>query len=141
MIVFLKTSEEAKCDEVSVCNWKYTSTLPDVKEMTTEYDADTETWQVKVAGVALRDSADSGTQSDLQINGVSQTVLTHSDTMAVFTVTDVKDLVQKDLNLFFPIGLPEGHDLVRAGITLEPKLTSISPNVGTTGRTLITATI
>jgi hypothetical protein len=71
MIVFLKTSEEAKCDEVSVCNWKYTSTLPDVKEMTTEYDADTETWQVKVAGVALRDSADSGTQSDLQINGVS----------------------------------------------------------------------
>jgi hypothetical protein len=71
MIVFLKASEEAVCDEVSVCNWLYTSSVPEVTEMTTEYDADTENWQVKVVGTALRDSAESGTTSDLQINGVS----------------------------------------------------------------------
>jgi hypothetical protein len=61
--------------------------------------------------------------------------------MAVFTVTEVNDLVQTDLNLFFPVGVPKGHDLVKVGITLEPKLTQISPNVGTPAKTLITATI
>jgi hypothetical protein len=85
----------------------------------------------------LRDSAEAGEVSDLQIGGVSQTMKSHSDTMAVFTVTDVQDVASTDLNLFFPIGIPEGHDLVRAGITLEPKLMSITPNVGTPGSTLV----
>lgn len=71
LIVFLKTSEEAVCDEVNVCNWSYTDTLPEVTAMTPEYDVDTETWTVKVEGTTLRDSAESGTTSDLQINGVS----------------------------------------------------------------------
>jgi hypothetical protein len=71
MIVFLKTSEEAVCDEINVCNWEYTSTLPTITEMTTEFDADNEKWQVKLVGTALRDTADSGETSDLQINGVS----------------------------------------------------------------------
>jgi hypothetical protein len=71
MIVFLKTSEESTCDEVNVCNWKYTDTLPEVTEMSIEFDDTAEKWQVKVVGTALRDSAESGTTSDLQINGMS----------------------------------------------------------------------
>lgn len=66
---------------------------------------------------------------------------THSDTMAVFSITDVQDVTSKDLNLYFPVGIPEGHDLVRAGITLEPKLMMITPNAGSPGGTLVTATV
>jgi len=61
--------------------------------------------------------------------------------MAVFTVTEVSDLESKDMNLFFPVGLPKGHDKVRAGINLEPKLVKITPNVGSVGGTWITATV
>jgi hypothetical protein len=61
--------------------------------------------------------------------------------MAVFTVDEVLALTSTDLNLFFPVGLPEGHELVRAGITVEPKLMMVSPNVGTPGSTLIRATV
>jgi len=87
VIVFLKTSEEAKCSE-SDCAWQYTATLPTVTEMTTEFDADTGVWLVKVVGEGMRDSAEAGEMSDLQINSVSQTVRSHSDTMAVFEVID-----------------------------------------------------
>jgi len=46
-----------------------------------------------------------------------------------------------DINLFFPVGIPAGHDLIKAGITLEPKLMSLTPNDGTYAGTLITASV
>jgi hypothetical protein len=61
--------------------------------------------------------------------------------MAVFIVSDATNLESKDLNLYFPIGIPEGHELVKAGITLEPKLMMVTPNSGSNGGTLIQATI
>jgi hypothetical protein len=45
------------------------------------------------------------------------------------------------LNLFFPVGLPKGHELVRAGFTLTPKFVSMTPNAGTNGSTLVQATV
>jgi hypothetical protein len=39
VVVFLKTSEEAQCAGTT-CKWQYTSTLPVVTEMTTEFDLD-----------------------------------------------------------------------------------------------------
>jgi hypothetical protein len=89
----------------------------------------------------LRDSAESGEYSDLQINGISQDVKSHSDTMAVFIITDVLDLQSTDLNLFFPVGLPNGHEIIRAGFTLEPKFMMITPSAGTPGGTLVQATV
>jgi hypothetical protein len=61
--------------------------------------------------------------------------------MAVFEIIDVQDTNSLDLNLFFPVGLPKGHDIIRAGITLEPKLLSITPNDGTPGGTWITVSV
>lgn len=43
--------------------------------------------------------------------------------------------------LYWPVGLPAGHGFVAAGITLEPKITKITPNAGSAGGTLITATV
>jgi len=133
LIVFLKTSEEAICDETTVCNWKYSSSVPTVTEMTSEFDIDNGKWLVKVVGTGFAGVA------DLQINGVSQLSVTQTDTMLTFTVTEVQDLVSTDVNLFFPIGLPAGHDIIKAGVTLTPKLISLTPNAGTPGGTLITA--
>jgi hypothetical protein len=45
------------------------------------------------------------------------------------------------LNLFFDVGLPAGHEIIRAGITLEPKFMMITPNSGTPGGTLVQATV
>jgi hypothetical protein len=90
----------------------------------------------------LRDSAEAGDVSDLQIGGVSQEVSTHTDTMAVFNIIDVPDVTTaEEHNLYFPVGIPAGHDLIRAGFTLEPRLVMVSPNAGTTGSTLITALV
>jgi hypothetical protein len=109
--------------------------------MTTEFDVDSGNWEVKIVGTGLRDSADVGEVSDMQINKVSQDMKSHSDTMAVFTITDVLDLQSTDVNLFFPVGIPEGHDLVRAGINVEPRLMMVTPNSGTIASTLVTATV
>lgn len=57
MVVFLKTSEEAMCSG-DICKWKYTSTLPTVTEMTTEFDSDTGKWLVKITGTGLGATAD-----------------------------------------------------------------------------------
>jgi len=61
--------------------------------------------------------------------------------MSVYEVTNVNDFTSTNLNLFFPVGLPEGHENVRAGVTFEPKFMMVSPNSGTPGSTLITATV
>jgi len=109
--VMLKTSEEAQCTS-PVCNWSYVEPTPTITAdgMTKEFDPDSNppAWKIKIAGTGLRDSAASGAMSDLQINGVSQTVLSHTDTLAIFTVTNVPNLTLKNLawNLFFPAGLP-----------------------------------
>ena len=39
------------------------------------------------------------------------------------------------------MGIPEGHSVVEAPLTLTPKLVSISPNSGSIGGTLITAVV
>jgi len=61
--------------------------------------------------------------------------------MLVFNIKDAKDLKSTDINLFFPVGLPKGHDIIRKGISLEPKLVSISPSVGSLGGTLVSAVV
>jgi hypothetical protein len=66
LVVFLKVSEEAKCDDDKVCNYKYTATIPKVTEMKTEFDAASEKWQVKIKGTNL-----GAVKPDLEINKVN----------------------------------------------------------------------
>lgn len=73
--------------------------------------------------------------------GKIQEIASHSDTMAVFNIIDAETLENTDIDLFFPIGLPEGNDIIKAGFTLEPRFMSMTPRSGTTGETLITAIV
>jgi hypothetical protein len=107
--------------------------------MTTEFDVDSGKWLVKMTGTSLGDTAEAA--GDLQIDGNSQPLKSTAADMSVYEVTNVKDFTSTNLNLFFPVGLPEGHEKVRAGVTFEPKFMMVSPNSGTPGSTLITATV
>jgi len=45
------------------------------------------------------------------------------------------------MKLYFAVGLPANHAVIAAGITLTPKLMSITPNEGGEGSALIEAFI
>ena len=45
------------------------------------------------------------------------------------------------MNLFFPVGLPANHEVIRAGLNLEPRLMSVAPNVMYNAGGLLTAVI
>jgi len=64
-----------------------------------------------------------------------------SETEANFKVDDVDTNVVSGMKMYFDVGVPYGRDIVSASLTLEPKLVSVSPNVGSAGGTLITAKV
>jgi len=74
------------------------------------------------------------------VDDVTQETVSVSETEALFSITDVSDSAATSVVLYFPVGIPEGHDTFADGLTLEPRLTRISPNEGSTGGSLITAT-
>jgi hypothetical protein len=76
------------------------------------------------------------------VDGVTQETVSVSETEALFTITDAQGGAAEDtaVFLYFPEGIPEGHDAFDAGLALEPRLTRVSPNEGSTGGSLITAT-
>jgi len=76
------------------------------------------------------------------VDGVTQETVSVSETEALFRITDVSDSAAPSVVLYFPVGIPEGHGAFTegGGLTLEPRLTRISPNEGSTGGSLITAT-
>jgi hypothetical protein len=104
----------------------------------TEFDADAEVWQVIIKGTDFPEEAGA---AELEINQVPQKALALTAAEAVFEITSIEDLKPSGIHLFFPVGIPEGHAIVQEGFTLEPKLTSISPNEGSFRQTLITAIV
>ena len=76
------------------------------------------------------------------VDGITQETVSVSETEALFSITDAQGGAAEESSvvLYFPIGLPEGHEAFDAGLALEPRLTGISPNEGSTGGSLITAT-
>jgi hypothetical protein len=108
--------------------------------MTTEFDATAgaEGWDVVIAGTGF--TGDASTVS-FEVGGTAQTGTEVTATQAKFRVSDVTSGTLASPFLYFPVGLPAEHALVAAGATLEPRLTQISPNVGSVGGTEIIATV
>lgn len=67
-MVFLKTSEEAKCADNICKNYTYTSALPKVTNMTTAFDATSGTWDLSLTGTGF-----TGTP-EFVVGGVKQTI-------------------------------------------------------------------
>lgn len=79
--------------------------------------------------------------NQLEINGREQTTHSVTPTDAYFTITDVDDLVSQGLRVYFEKGNGLGTTVLDAGLTLEPKLTEITPNAGSIGGSVIVATV
>ena len=138
VVVFLKTSEEAKCD-ISVCgSFTYTDTIPKVTEVKPIFDEASGTWEVELTGTGF-----TGTPNNVEffVGSTKQTTKSVEATKAYFTINDVTDLVLKKSKVFFEVGLPEGKELVAQDIMLTPKFTGISPVSGSVGGSIITATV
>ena len=66
-----------------------------------------------------------------------------NSTTAIFRVSNVNGWVLSNMMVYFDVGLPEGYNTVIVGksFTLEPRLISVSPNVGSVGGSLLMAKI
>lgn len=54
----------------------------------------------------------------------------------------MKDIISKNVKFYLPIGSPDGMEIFQSmGITLDPKLLSVSPTVGSIGGSLITMSV
>lgn len=136
VITFLKTSEEALCVPNATCAWTYTSTVPEVTGFRTQWDSSSQYWTVVVTGTGFTGTTDT---TELNVNGRAQTTISLSSTEAVFRIADIQGWTLSNVNVYFDVGLPKGHNTVVQGRTwnLEPKVTSISPNAGSVGGSLL----
>lgn len=140
VITFLKTSEEALCVPNDTCAWTYISRIPEVTNIATQWDSRNNYWTVVVTGTGFTGTTDT---TELNVKGRVQTTISVSATQAVFRVVDIQGWTLSNINVYFDVGFPKGHDTVIAGktFTLEPKLTSISPNTGSLGGSLLIAQV
>jgi hypothetical protein len=53
----------------------------------------------------------------------------------------MKDTSSSTIDLYSDLGIPDGFSIVKKGLTLSPKLVTISPSQGSSGGTVITATV
>jgi hypothetical protein len=106
--------------------------------MNNNFDATAGNWELTLTGTDFPTTTEG---IDFFIGTKRQTVKSITATSAVVTVTDISDLSFSGAKIYFPVGKPKGSEVVGAQVTLTPKLMQISPNSGSTGGSLITATI
>jgi hypothetical protein len=116
----------------------YTNLLPKISAAVTEYEATTKTWKVKATGSGFTGTTDT---VKLVVGGIEQVTDSISESEAIFTITNVTSSVLKDVNLYFPIGLPEGNSILNAGLALSMKPESFTPTTGSVGGTLLTMVV
>jgi hypothetical protein len=138
MIVFLKTSEEAKCEPLSKCKYTWNFFIPDIHEFSVFFDESTYEWMLKATGETF--SGDT-TTTEMLIGGLKQTTTSVSNTQALFKIDNVTSQSLKNNVLYFDAGIPKNHSLVEATKEIQPKLVSITPTSGSIGGSLITARI
>jgi hypothetical protein len=142
LIVFLKTSEEATCLPTEACTWAYTSTIPEVRNISTHWDTASQKWQVIINGTGFTGSA---ATTVLLVNGVQQTTVSqdNSANYTIFEITDIAGTTLQNMKVYFDVGTPAGHDTIIDGASLElqPKLISLSIQEGSAGGSLIQARV
>lgn len=137
-VVFLKTSEESKC-EGDKCKMTFTSVLPTLTSAAVEFDTTLNEWIYAVVGTGFTGDAST---SELKIGGLDQTVHEFSATRVAFKLNNLTSTSLSAAKLYFDIGIPENHAVVsNTTLVTEPKLVSISISEGSVGGSNITANI
>ena len=97
---------------------------------------------LKFVGINLGDNLDSS-NVEVHIDGFKQEIIRVDSQFLDVRIVNVKSSTTLDIDIFLPIGHP-GSDttsLTTVGITLDPRLHGIAPNVGSLGGTLIVADV
>ena len=135
VVVFLKTSEEASCNDPLTCDYTFTSFLPNVTALESEWDAALNVWTLKVSGTDFTGNAST---SMLSVGGIEQSAVAVLPTTAVFNVNNAVSSKLAGVRLYLDIGIPEGNrTILDQGVTLTPKFVGISSNKGSKGGSLI----
>ena len=129
-------SEEADCNLDTICNFKWTATLPTVTFVETLFDDTTMTWQYKVTGT---DMTGDETNTELFVGGQKQPCLSVTSTEAIFTITNVStSTFGPDNKLYFELGVPKDAKNSLNEVSVNPKFVSVSPTSGSPGGSLLT---
>lgn len=135
MVVFLKTSEEAICNDPLKCAFSFTKLLPTITAIDKEWDASLNEWTIKLSGTEFTGNAST---SMLSVGGIEQPAVAVLPTTAVFKVTNAPSSKLTGVRLHLDIGIPEGdRTLLDQGVTLTPKFVGISSNKGSPGGSVI----
>ena len=133
MVVFLRTSEEAVCDN-SICGgYTFIETIPSVTGMASSFDSSLNAWKITVTGTSFPTTTDN---SVLMADGVKQSAISASETEAVFKLTSAKSK-NPTFKLYFAEGKPANHATIDFGVGISPKLVGITPLSGTAGGTTV----
>lgn len=138
LIVFLRTSEEATCSLADCMISVIDTNLPTVTSMTTSWDETSEKHLITIAGSNFY--ADTA-YTEFKIDGYSQIIQSVTSTEVVVEVNSTLGTSSTDLKLYLLEGIPDGHSIIEGGISLDPKIISITPQTGSTGGSVINATV
>ena len=134
VMTFLRTFEEAVNDVSNV--YEFLAPAATVTGLTGAFSEASNEIELTLTGSGF------GTTSvgvELWIDGVKQLTNAVADTEATFTLTHLKHESANSVKIYFPDGLPSGHESV-ANVEVTPNLVSIAPASGFAGGTLITVT-
>lgn len=123
---------------MSSCDYSFQEPLGTVSSMTAAYDATAEAHRVTISGTGFAGSND---EVELLIDGLKQTTISVSSNELVFEIVDMLSSSSTDIELYLAEGVPAGMENIAAGITLEPTFISLSPQVGSSGGSLVTVTV
>ena len=131
LIVFLKTSEEAICED-EICNFTFKTPTHTVTDIQTSFDTESLTTKAVVTGTGLSETA------ELWIDGEEMTFDSLTETEAIFTITYIEAVSSEDVQVYFADGSSEESAIY--SISVVPSLLTVSPSTGSAGGTLIHVT-
>lgn len=135
VIVFLRTSEEAKVDTPFM--YTYASPVSTVTMLASAFDETSLAEVITLSGTSFPSGNLAGV--NLYMDNLLQETLTVTDTSATFKVVNALNQTSSNIRIYFADGLATYWD-GRTSLSMLPKLVSISPSTGSSGGELITVT-
>ena len=116
------------------------SELPVISNITTEYNTLTNEYNLVVTGTGITDP--STDTVEFLIGGIQQKALSVSAEEIRLEITSINQGLTRDrLEMYLLVGIPHGITDFFSGVTFEPKLLSLSANIGSTAGAIIQASV
>jgi len=137
-IVLLKTYEEAVCG-LGQCTYTWTDDAL-VQSYTVDFDTAENQYVLTVTGTGFNATTDT---TEVLIDNIKQEIISASDTEVKVRIVDMMTSTSLNTDIHLPSGHPAGTDNLNyaTGISLTPRIHSVSPNVGSIGGSLIIADV